>query len=158
HVASLRIGFNLGKALGRQGALSEANALMRETARPLIELLPPDHTDQVSIRTEYARIASQFDRLDEAEALLLEATAIADQRKDIDGTLAAVMRLHLGALRARQGRSDEAFDEIDAAYRWLVEQGAADFFQTCWAQGASARLLFDLERPEEARERLSAPS
>ncbi len=158
HVTSLRIGFNLGKALGRQGALAEANELMRQTAGPLFELLPPDHTDQVAIRAEYARVAAQFDRLDEAETLLVDATRIAGQREDIDGTLVAVMRSHLGALRARQGRLDAAFTEIDAAYRWLVEHGAQDFFQTCWAQGTTARLLFDLGRDAEARERLAAPS
>ena len=158
HITTLRIGFNLGKALGRQGALSEANTVMQDTARPLLELLPPDHTDQVSIRAEYARVAALLDRLDEAEALLVEASALADQRRDLDGTLAAVIHSHLGALRFRQGRPEEALEEIDRTYRWLVQQDARDFFQTCWAQGASARLLFDLGRTAEAQERLHAPS
>lgn len=158
HVVTLRIGFNYAKALGRQGALAEANALMQETVRPLIELLPPEHTDQISIRTEYARVAAQFDRLDEAEALLAEALAIAETRRDIDGTLAAVIRSHLGALHARSGRIEEGLGEIDAAYRFFAGQGAHDFFQACWAQGTSARLLFDLGRDDDARARLAAPS
>lgn len=158
HIVTLRIGFNYAKALGRQGALAEANALMQETARPLIELLPPEHTDQVAIRAEYARVAAQFDRLDEAQLLLTEALALAEARDDISGGLAATVRSHLGALLVRQGDVVAGFDEIDAAYRYFVQQGANDFFQTCWAQGTSARLLFDLGRDDEARARLAAPS
>ncbi|MEZ5464514.1 MAG: protein kinase [Lysobacteraceae bacterium] len=158
HFQTHLIGFNLGKALGRRGDWNEADERMRTAADRLLATLPPGHSDQAAIRAERARISVLLDRLDEADALLDEAFRIADARRDELATLAESMRLHQGALRERQGDPEAALALIDSAWRWFAAQDARDFFMACWAQNASARLLFDLNRDDEARGRLAEPS
>ena len=155
HYTPNMIGINYGKALGRQGRWAEADALMRETGARLVAILPPDNTNLVPIHIERARVAVLLDRLDEADELLRIALAALQARTEPLEAQIASFRIHVGALRERQGRKDDALAEIDAAWRWWMANGGSASALACWAQGASARLLFDLKRDDEGMARLA---
>ncbi|MCB1559595.1 MAG: protein kinase [Xanthomonadales bacterium] len=158
HIQTNLIGFNLAKAMGRHGDWKQADELMQSSAAKLMSIYPQDHSDQAALRVERARLASQLDRLDEATTLLDEALSIARSRGKGAEMLVESIRVHQAALWERKGDLQAAFDTIDDVWRWFAREGHRSFFLACWAQDTSARLLFDLNRDDDANARLAEPS
>src|SRR5690606_4145110 len=77
HLETARTGFNLAKAMRRNGDWERAYALMQRTTPRLDRLLPPQHTDQIAWRIEMATAAATLDELADADRLLDEALQLA---------------------------------------------------------------------------------
>ncbi len=145
--------YGLARIERRSGNFAEASRLLKQSLTTVTELeLTYDRFDNLE---EMAELRMHQQRLDEAEQLLLQARAIAEQSEDALGQ--AWSQQVMVRLKLRRGLADKAaFELIDSALESLVEMDQT--YDALNARLERAQLLMLADKDAEAETLLTEVS
>ncbi|HEY0991451.1 MAG TPA: tetratricopeptide repeat protein, partial [Kofleriaceae bacterium] len=143
HPEVLALRNNIGCAYIALERWQEAYDELTDVLRLKERKLGPHHASVAETLVNVGRIERQFGRLAAAEAATVRAQAIFAKESDPDRRGSGALHAELGAIRAAQGRADDARALAKRAIGELTVAGEPD--------------QFDLTEPLELLARLSAP-
>ena len=99
------------------GHFNEAEHLLRKIIADVADLRGADHQEEAFAELLLARVMYQTDRLDEAEALIVQAESVDKKWSRDGGTLPLTINLYRASLRLKQGRAEDAIAILETNKR-----------------------------------------